>query len=131
MILRNYWFALHASGLEGLGFFSHFVLGRRARVAAHPDVARRLWDGHLAAGMEQLAQGERAPVRRTLENYFELVPLRETGAVAVGPFEIECRFTRHHIPTTAFRITAGGRRAMLDSPASAGRHLAAIRGGRS
>jgi len=100
----------HVSGLEDFGFFSHFVLGRRARVAAHPDVARRLWDGHLAAGMEQLAQGERAPARTSFEDFFELVSLREGVAVRVGPFDIECRLTRHHIPTTAFRITAGGRR---------------------
>lgn len=94
----------HASGLEGLGFFSHFVLGRRAQVAAHPAVARRLWDGHLAAGMEQL-QGE----RRGLEDYFELVALDESRAIRIGPFAVECRPTRHHVPTTAFRIRAGGR----------------------
>ncbi|ABS24777.1 MBL fold metallo-hydrolase [Anaeromyxobacter sp. Fw109-5] len=100
----------HASGLEGLAYFSHFALGRRARVAAHPEVARRLWDGHLAAGMEQVALGSGAPVSARLEDFFELVPLDERGAVRVGPFEIECRFTRHPLPTTAFRIAAGGRR---------------------
>lgn len=101
----------HASGLEGLGFFSHFVLGRRARLAAHPDVTRRLWEGHLAAGMEQLAPGGGGPpVARRLEDFFELVPLDEGRATRVGPFEIECRRTRHHLPTTAFRIAAGGRR---------------------
>lgn len=100
----------HASGLEGLAYFSHFALGRRARVAAHPEVARRLWDGHLAAGMELVARGGGAPVAARLEDFFELVPLDERGAVRVGPFEIECRFTRHPLPTTAFRIAAGGRR---------------------
>lgn len=100
----------HASGLEGLGYFSHFVLGRRARVAAHPEVARRLWDGHLAAGMELLADAGEAARARTLEDFFELTPLTEGAAVRVGPFEIECRRTQHHVPTTAFRIRAGGRR---------------------
>jgi ribonuclease BN (tRNA processing enzyme) len=99
----------HASGLEGLGYFSHFVLGRRARIAAHPDVGRRLWDGHLAAGMEVLRDPARGDTARTLDDYFELVPLTEAGAVRVGPFEIECRRTRHPLPTTAFRIRAGGR----------------------
>lgn len=100
----------HASGLEGLGYFSFFALGRRARIAAHPDVTARLWDGHLAAGMEQLTPGAgRPPERRRLEDFFELLPLAEGAATQVGPFAIECRFTLHHIPTTAFRIRAGGR----------------------
>jgi ribonuclease BN (tRNA processing enzyme) len=99
----------HASGLEGLGFFSHFVLGRRARLALHPDVARRLWDGHLAAGMEVLQDPARGPVRRALDDFFEPISLSEAGPVSVGPFAIECRRTRHHIPTTALRIRAGGR----------------------
>lgn len=100
----------HASGLEGLGFFSHFVLGRRARIAAHPAVAHRLWEGHLAAGMEQLRDRAGNTVRRGLDDFFEIVPLDEAGSVVVGPFAIECRRTRHHIPTTALRITAGHRR---------------------
>jgi ribonuclease BN (tRNA processing enzyme) len=99
----------HASGLEGLGFFNHFVLGRRARIAAHPAVTRRLWDGHLAAGMEQLALGRSGPSAKRFEDYFEVISLDEAGPTRVGPFEIECRRTRHHIPTTAFRIRAGGR----------------------
>ena len=99
----------HASGLEGLGFFSHFVLGRRARLALHPDVARRLWEGHLAAGMEVLHDPARGATGRTLDDYFEVISLSDEAAVRIGPFEIECRRTRHHVPTTALRIRAGGR----------------------
>ena len=44
----------HCSGLEDYGFYSYYVLGRRARILAHPDVSARLWDGLLAAGMEQM-----------------------------------------------------------------------------
>jgi ribonuclease BN (tRNA processing enzyme) len=100
----------HASGLESLGFFCHFVLQHRLRIAAHPEVTRRLWDGHLAAGMEQLVIGGGAAVRRELDDFFEMIPLAEDRRVAVGPFQIECRRTQHHLPTTAFRIAAGGRR---------------------
>ncbi len=100
----------HASGLEGLGFFSHFVLGRRARLAVHPDVARRLWDGHLAAGMEVLHDPAHGPIARTRDDFFDVIPLAEATAVRVGSFEIECRRTRHHVPTTALRIRAGGLR---------------------
>lgn len=100
----------HASGLEGFGYFSHFALGRRAKLLAHPSVTARLWDGHLAAGMEQLlpVDGQR-PDPKGLDDYFEIVPLDLERAVNLGPFRIECRPTIHHVPTTALRIAAAGR----------------------
>lgn len=100
----------HSSGLEGLGYFSHFVLGRRAELLVHPAVAARLWEGHLAAGMEQLISAPGGPPRRMqLEDYFALRPLDEGRAVELGPFSVECRATIHHVPTTALRVRAGGR----------------------
>ena len=103
----------HASGLEGFGYFSYFVLRQRARLLAHPDVTARLWDGHLAAGMGQLLVGKEPPPwemqEKRLEDYFELLPLLGERAVQHGPFSIECRRTIHHVPTTALRIRAGGR----------------------
>jgi ribonuclease BN (tRNA processing enzyme) len=99
----------HVSGMEGYGFFSRFALGRRARIAAHHAVVRRLWDGHLAAGMEQLADASGAVVRKGFEDYFELIALDHSRPVRVGPFEIECRRTLHHLPTTALRVRAAGR----------------------
>ncbi len=98
----------HASGLEGYGYFSHFALGKRARVAAHPAVISRAWDGHLAAGMERLESP--AGLRMMgFDDYFEHVPLDVKRATSIGPFEIECRATHHHVPTTALRVRAGGR----------------------
>lgn len=100
----------HVSGLEGYAYFSFFVLRRRARVLAHPSVSARLWEGCLAAGMEHLGEPGTAEARATtLEDFFELVRADEGAPVRLGPFEIECRRTRHHVPTTAFRIRAGGR----------------------
>lgn len=99
----------HASGIEGYGYFVHFVLGRKATLLAHPEVSKRLWDGHLAAGMECLMDPVHRHVHdKRFDDYFELVPLDEGRAVRLGPFEVECRRTIHHIPTTALRITAGG-----------------------
>ena len=49
------------------------------------------------------------PVRKQLADYFELVDLDFAGPVASGPFSLECRRTIHGVPTTAFRIHAGGR----------------------
>lgn len=43
------------------------------------------------------------------EDYLEITPLTFARATAVGPFQVECRRTIHHIPTTAFRISGGGR----------------------
>ncbi|MFN7975848.1 MAG: MBL fold metallo-hydrolase [Acidobacteriota bacterium] len=152
----------HASGLEGFGYFTHFVLDarpnrrgtsprptvrspepnrrgtsprptvrshepdrsasdphatmqgdglrRRVTLLAHPSVSARLWDGHLAAGMEALMDPATHAVScHTLPDYFDLRPLSETVPVTAGPFEISCRRTIHHVPTTALRIRAGGR----------------------
>ncbi|WP_224243623.1 MBL fold metallo-hydrolase [Hyalangium gracile] len=100
----------HSSGLEGLGYFSFFLLRRKMPLLAHPDVAHRLWEGHLAAGMECLIpkHGEQ-PQPKHFEDYFSHTPLSTESAVRFGPFSIECRRTYHHLPTTAFRIRAGGR----------------------
>jgi ribonuclease BN (tRNA processing enzyme) len=97
----------HVSGLEGYGYFSFFVLRKKARVALHRSVRERLWDGCLAAGMEHLGVPGASDARGFgLEDYFDLIDL-DPGA-SLGPFRIECRPTIHHIPTTAFRIHAGG-----------------------
>lgn len=108
-VLLTHLHADHASGLEGYGYFSHFVLHRGARIACHPLVHARLWDGHLAAGMERLVDPSRGgPAKRGFEDYFEHVPLSVDAPTRVGPFEVECRMTAHHIATTAFRVRAGG-----------------------
>ncbi len=100
----------HSSGVEGLGYFSFFVLKRKLRLLAHPAVTHRLWEGHLAAGMEDLIrQPGGAPQRHGLDDYFEPLPLSTETAVRFGPFSIEARMTYHHVPTTALRIRAGGR----------------------
>lgn len=100
----------HCSGLEGLGFYAHFVLRRRVKLLAHPRVADGLWPGRLAGGMAEVADPATwASRRKVFSDYFDLEPLDEERAVRVGPFEIECRRTRHVVPTTALRIRAGGR----------------------
>jgi ribonuclease BN (tRNA processing enzyme) len=100
----------HASGLEGLAYFSHFVLQRRLPLLIHPAAAGRLWEGCLAAGMEQLLPAVGEPVlAKELDDYFELRPLDEHAPARLGPFEITCRRTIHHIPTTAIRVRAGAR----------------------
>jgi ribonuclease BN (tRNA processing enzyme) len=99
----------HASGLEGLGYFSHFVLQRRPVVLAHPAVAERLWEGHLSGSMGESVMPGTPAQRHELADFFDLRPLSFEEPTRMGPFEIECRSTIHPIPTTAFRIRAGGR----------------------
>ncbi len=103
----------HASGLEGLGYFSYFLLRKPMTMVAHPKVVERIWEGHLAAGMEQLLVKKDPPPWETVEkhfvDYFQHVPLTEERAVTIGSITMECRRTIHHIPTTALRFTAGGR----------------------
>ena len=100
----------HASGLESFAYAMHFGLGQRLTLACHPEVARRLWDGHLAAGMEQILPAVGAPFEtRKLEDWFDVVSVEETRPVRLGPFTVRCRRTIHHIPTAAVRVQAGGR----------------------
>jgi ribonuclease BN (tRNA processing enzyme) len=100
----------HSCGLEDFGYYSFFVLGRRATLLLHPDASARLWHGLLAAGMEFVQSNPDAtPVQKQLGDYFELIDLELARPVKFGPFSIECRRTIHGVPTFAFRITVGGR----------------------
>jgi ribonuclease BN (tRNA processing enzyme) len=100
----------HCSGLEDYGYYSYYALGRRATLAMHPEASARLWDGLLAAGMGEVRLPPGSdPIQNRLNDFFDLVPLSTSAAVALGPFTIECRPTLHPIPTTAFRIAVGGR----------------------
>jgi ribonuclease BN (tRNA processing enzyme) len=100
----------HCCGLEDFGYYSFFALGRRATLLLHPDASARLWNGLLAAGMEQTQSNAQAlPVPKQLSDYFQLIDLDMTRPVECGPFSIECRRTIHGVPTFAFRITAQGR----------------------
>jgi ribonuclease BN (tRNA processing enzyme) len=100
----------HCCGLEDLGYYSFFALGRRTKLLMHPDASARLWDGLLAAGMELVqSKPDAAPVRKQLHDYFELVDLNLSHAVQCGPFSVECRRTIHSVPTFAFRIAARDR----------------------
>lgn len=99
----------HCSGLEGLGFFAFFVKGEPMPLLTHPGVGKRLWE-RLAPGMDTLMRDlDAPPTQHRLDDYFAVRPLSTDDAVNIGPFSIEARWTKHHIPTTALRISAGGR----------------------
>ncbi|OGQ17513.1 MAG: MBL fold hydrolase [Deltaproteobacteria bacterium RBG_16_71_12] len=97
----------HASGVEGFLWYSRFVLGDKGTLALHDDVRARLWDGHLAGGMEQLLGEDGAITRLSLDDLAACVRLSEEAPAPIGPFSVEVRRTRHHIPTFALRVRAG------------------------
>jgi ribonuclease BN (tRNA processing enzyme) len=100
----------HASGVECFGFFLRFVLGRRIPLVTRPDVAARLWDSFLAGSMEWVTlEAGTAPLRRELDDFYQVIRVHGSESARVGPFAIECRPTIHSIPATAFRIRAAGR----------------------
>ena len=60
----------HSSGLEGLGFYSRFELGRAMPLAVHASVAERLWTGHLAGSMQFSTSGRGKPVEEAIAGRF-------------------------------------------------------------
>jgi ribonuclease BN (tRNA processing enzyme) len=114
----------HCAGLEGIGYYGRFVLGTRPRLAAHPSVLARVWDGRLAAGMDELTDPATwRPIPMALGDYFEPLALDDARPVEVGPFTVECRRTRHHVPTYALRIRGGGRTLGLSADTTFDRGL--------
>jgi ribonuclease BN (tRNA processing enzyme) len=100
----------HVSGVEGLAYYFHYVLGRKLTVITHPDIAADLWPKHLAAGMEwSIEAAGQPPVRRTPDEFLDIVTLEENQTVRHGPFALSCRKATHSVPTIALLVSAAGR----------------------
>jgi ribonuclease BN (tRNA processing enzyme) len=102
----------HASGLEGLGFYSHFILKRPAVVFTHELVRKPMLSHHLATISESIryrSDGSPPVKPPKLADFYDVRPLSETSKAEFGPFTIECRRTIHQVPTFALKICAGGR----------------------
>ncbi|MCC7074860.1 MAG: ribonuclease Z [Deltaproteobacteria bacterium] len=98
----------HASGVEGYLWYSLFVVGSVGTLAVHDDVRQRLWEGHLAGGMETLRSEDGGVQRLTLDAVARCVRLDDHAPTSIGPFTVELRRTLHHIPTFAVRVRVGG-----------------------
>lgn len=99
----------HMGGLEQLLFWRRFVTGKKAALFAIPEVLAGLWDTRLKGGMEVLLERPGGPSQTlVLDDYADVRPLGP-GVSAIGDLAIEWRPTIHHIPTSALRISAGGR----------------------
>lgn len=99
----------HVSGLEPLAFFWHFALKRRLPLIAHEAVVERLWDGHLAVGMDTLRDSHGTPTHMGFADYFEWIPLPDDAPLEFQDVRLEARLTKHHVATTALRVHHGGR----------------------
>ncbi len=112
----------HMNGLEGVGFFKRFKEGKRIRVHAVPEVLEGLWVHRLRSSMGRLWTGEEHQEMH-FEDYFEGRPLSWQGATRIGPFEVEVRPTRHHVPTCALKVSHQGRMLGYSSDTAFDREL--------
>ena len=109
-VVLSHLHADHSSGLEDYSFYSSYIAKRKARLAVHPEVMAKLWSGVLSGGMSEVRACPGVPAAtRKLDDFFDVTALDLARPVEFGPFAIECRFTIHSVPTTAFRIKAAGR----------------------
>lgn len=97
----------HASGLEGIGFYSYYVAKKALPLMAHEEVMHDIWPYHLKGTMAPMCDPK--DDQRTFQDFFTPVMLHNEQSKTFGPFTIEVRRTKHHIPTYALRITAGGK----------------------
>jgi ribonuclease BN (tRNA processing enzyme) len=117
-VLQTHLHGDHSSGLEGLGYLHWFLKGSPAPIAATDAVIAPLWEQSLKASMGVLMKipgypdelgAEPVFTENSFEKFFQHVRLDDEGPTEVGPFTVEVRRTIHHIPTTAMRVSAGGR----------------------
>lgn len=92
----------HCNGLESFGFARRGARGPVPRIHTSAPSAVRLWE-RLAPAMDGAASG--AP--RALDEYFAVSVLEPGRPAQVAGLEIECRFTKHPIPTIGLRIRDG------------------------
>jgi len=98
----------HVGGLEQLLFFRRFVVGRKVALYASPEVLAGLWSTRLAGGMDTLMHADGSRSHMTLDDYADVFPL-ELGQTRIGDLTLEWRPTIHHIPTSALRVSSGGK----------------------
>jgi len=98
----------HMNGLEGVAFFKHFVEHKRVQLLSIPEVHEVIWSERLKGSMRQLWDGTEFR-SLSFEDYFAFTPLEWAAATTIGPFKIEVRSTKHHVPTCAVRIESNGR----------------------
>ncbi len=97
----------HMSGLEGAGFYMRYIANKKLKLIAHQNVLNDLWPYHLQGSMAPL--NDPPEQQRKFTDFFNPVSFNNNNETTEGPFKISYKLTRHHVPTTALKITAGGK----------------------
>jgi ribonuclease BN (tRNA processing enzyme) len=100
----------HCNGLESFGFYRRIQRLRdpraiRPRLHITEPVADRLWE-RLAPAMETPIGDDRIS---RLEDYFDVRILTPGTLATVGGLSVECRFTKHPVPTIGLLVREGDR----------------------
>lgn len=98
----------HVSGLEGVAFFRYFYELKKTILVSSRAVRESIWDKYLYTSMGTLLT-EKGVEEKNFSDYFDHILLNSESSTKVGPFNIEIKATLHHIPTSALRISAGGK----------------------
>ena len=97
----------HMNGLEGVGYFKHFAQQRRVNLHTIAPVVEGLWEGRLGTSMGRLWNGKSFR-ELAFEDYFAWNEVSLVSRTRIGPFTVRARTTKHHVPTSALFIEAGG-----------------------
>jgi ribonuclease BN (tRNA processing enzyme) len=96
----------HSNGLESFGFYRRIARNRGEcptipRLHINAKSAQRLWS-KLAPAMDAPQLGLSAPSK--LEDFFDVRIIEPGIASTIAGLVVECRFTKHPIPTTGLLI---------------------------
>jgi ribonuclease BN (tRNA processing enzyme) len=100
----------HCNGLESFAFHRRIMRLRGdgsivPRLHVTAPVAARVWE-RLAPAMDA-PMGERRP--SVLSDYFDLHMLNPHQPATIAGLSVQCRFTRHPVPTIGLLLSAGQR----------------------
>jgi len=98
----------HCNGLESFGFWRRLLRMRdasvtRPRLHLTPQAAARVWE-KLAPAMDGPMAGEKSS---RLADYFEVCTIAPDAPATVAGLTVQCRFTKHPIPTVGLLLSDG------------------------
>lgn len=99
----------HVNGLESFGFarLVQRLRGEKSplpRIHTHPAAAARIWE-RLAPAMDApLTRGGRLS---RLDDYYDLRLIEPGRPAVIAGLDVQCRYTKHPIPTMGLRISDG------------------------
>ena len=100
----------HMAGIEMIGFYKVYrEEGKRLKLHTTQEVRDVIWDERLKGSMGHISEGQEVRERH-FEDFFNYSPLAWNGVNRIGPFSVKIRRTKHHVPTSALLVEAGGRK---------------------